>query len=188
MTLSAPNVRVAITGEVYRAPAATVQANWPTDAATALNAAFIGLGYLSDDGVTESWDDSVDNIVAWQNATTVRSATTESTGSLGWTMIETKGRVLTTFHRGSTMVETAPGKFKLEVKPITADPAVWVLHVIDGAELIRILVANGEIVERGEVVYKNGEPIGYPVTLRAYPDVNGNLMTKFSNSIAWSAS
>lgn len=185
MTVSAPNVRVAITGEVYTAPTGSTA---PTNATTALDAAFEGLGYLSEDGVTEKWDDSVDTIVAWQNATTVRSATTKSTGSLAWTMIESKGVVLETFHRGSTMAENPPGSFKLEVKPIVAAPAMWVLHVIDGTDLIRILIGNGEITERGEIVYKNGSPLGYPVTLMCYPDTSGNLMTKFSNSTAWSAS
>lgn len=185
MTVSAPNVRVAITGEVYYAPTGTAL---PTDSTTALAATYQGLGYLSDDGVTEAWDDSVDVIVAWQSATTVRSATTSSTGTLGFTMIESKGRVLQTFYRGSTMAESPVGNFKLEVKPITADPKVWVLHVIDGTKLIRMVVGNGEITERGEVAYKNGVPIGYPVKVSCYPDANGNLMVKYSNDTAWSAS
>jgi hypothetical protein len=138
--------------------------------------------------VTENWDDSVDTIVAWQNATTVRSATTASTGTMGWTMIESNGYVLQTFHRGSTMTESPAGNFRLDVKPVVADPKVWVLHVIDGTKLIRIVVGNGEITERGEVTYKNGQPIGYPVTLSCYPDSNGNLMQKFSNDTAWAAS
>ncbi len=185
MTTSAPNVRVAITGEVYYAPAGTAL---PTDSTTALAATYQGLGYLSEDGVTEKWDDSVDTIIAWQSATMVRSATTKSVGTMGFTMIESKGRVLQTFHRGSSMAESPAGNFKLEVKPITADPKIWVLHVIDGTKLIRIVVGNGEITSRGDVVYKNGVPIGYPVTLSCYPDSNGNLMVKYSNDTAWAAS
>jgi len=185
MTVSAPNVRVAITGEVYYAPAGTTL---PTDSTTSLSGTYQGLGYLSEDGVAEKWDDSVDTIVSWQNATTVRSATTKSTGSLGFTMIESKGRVLETFHRGSTMAESPAGNFKLEVKPITANPRVWVFHVIDGTKLVRIVCGNGEITERGEVTYKNGVPIGYPVVVMVYPDSNGNLMVKYSNDTAWAAS
>jgi hypothetical protein len=181
MTLQAPFVRVAITGEVYWAPTGSTG---PTDSVTALNAAYKGLGYLADDGVAEKWDDSVDTIVAWQNATTVRSATTKSTGTLSWTMIETNGLVLQTFHRGS-VVSGAGSAFTLDVKPITAAPAQWVFHVIDGTKLIRISARNAEITERGEVVYKNGQPIGYPVVLMVYPDTNGNLMSKYSNDTSW---
>jgi hypothetical protein len=185
MTLAAPNVRIAITGEVYRAPFGTAA---PTDSTTSLNAAYKGLGYLSEDGVSESWDDTVEEITAWQGATVVRAATTKSSGQLGFTMIETKGLVLETFHRGSTMAEVTPGNFKLEVKPIVATPLSWVFHVIDGAKLIRMHLGNAEVVERGEVTYANGDAIGYPVVVKAYPDSLGNLMTKLANDIAWSAS
>lgn len=185
MPLVAPNVRVAITGEVYYAPLGTAL---PTNSTTALAATYKGLGYLSDDGVTENWDDSVDTIGAWQNATVVRSATTKSTGTLSFTPIESNGLVLQTFHRGSVMAESPVGNFKLDVKPIVADPKIWVFHVIDGTKLIRMVVGNGEVTERGEVVYKNGVPIGYPLVVMAYPDAAGNLMTKYSNDTAWTAS
>jgi hypothetical protein len=181
MTVQAPFVRVAITGEAYWAPTGSTA---PTDSVSALNAAYKGLGYLSDDGVAEKWDDSVDTIVAWQSATTVRSATTKSTGTMSFTLIETNGLSLQTFHRGS-VVTGGGSAFTLDVKPIVAAPAQWVFHVIDGTKLIRISVKNGEITERGEVTYKNGVPIGYPVVLMCYPDASGNLMTKFSNDTAW---
>lgn len=185
MALVAGNVRIGVTGALYKAP---IGSTAPSDATTALNAAYIDLGYISEDGVSESWDDSVDDVVAWQNATTVRSATTESSCSLSCTLIETNGRVLEAFHRGSSVLEQSAGVFDIAVKPIVADPSQWVLHVVDGTKLIRISVENGEIVERGELMYQNGEPVGYPITIRCYPDDSGNLMTKFSNDVAWSAS
>ncbi|SFD14445.1 hypothetical protein [Streptomyces aidingensis] len=185
MTLDATQVRVGITGEVYRAPAGTAAPTGPT---TALDAAFEGLGYVSEDGVTEAHDDSVDNIVAWQGATVVRSAVTESVMTLAFTLIQTNTVTLETFHRGSTMTEPTPGVFKLEVKPPTADPGVWVLDVIDGDKHERIYLGNAEITERGELMYANGEPIGYPITITAYPDTDGNLAVKWSDDPAWGES
>jgi PKD repeat protein len=182
MVLNAEEVRVAITGELYKAPLGTAA---PADSTSVLDPDYVGLGYVSEDGVTENWDDSVDNIVAWQNATTVRSATTESTGTVELTLIQTRGNVLEAFHRGSTMTEPTPGNFELEVKPIVADPSSWILDVIDGAKHIRIYLGNAEITERGEIMYANGEPVGYPITITVYPDADGNLMVKFSDDIAW---
>lgn len=182
MALDATQVRIGITGEVYRG---TLAAAAPTSSVSALPSDYEGLGYVSEDGVTENWDDSVDNIVAWQNATTVRASTTESTASLSFTLIQTNGVVLETFHRGSTMVQPTAGNFRLDVKPVTADPRKWVLDVIDGTKHTRIFVGNGEITERGEIVYQNGEAVGYPVTIQCYPDANGNLMQKFSDDTAW---
>ena len=185
MVANAENVRVAVTGAIYKAPLGTAA---PTTSSSALDAAFEDMGYVSEDGITESWDDSVDNIVAWQNAVTVRSATTESTGSLEFKLIETKAVVLEAYYRGSTVTDEGGGEFKMEVKPLTSDRSAWVLDTLDGDKVTRHYVGNGEIVERGEVMYQNGEPIGYECTLRVYPDSDGNLMVKLSNDPAWAPS
>jgi hypothetical protein len=182
--LNAEEVRVAITGGIYRGEAPGVLPR-PASAEEPLDPGYVPLGYVSEDGVTEGWDDSVDTIVAWQNATVVRAATTSSTGTIALTLIQTRGSVLETFHRGSTMTEISPGQYELEVKPINADPRSWVLDVIDGGTHQRIYIGNGEITSRGDVVYANGQPIGYPITISCYPDAEGNLMVKQSNDIAW---
>jgi hypothetical protein len=180
---TAANVRVGVTGAIYVAPVATPL---PTTSTATLNAAFVSLGYISEDGVSETYDDSVTDIVAWQSAQVVRATTSESSASLSWTMIETNRRVLEVFHRGSTM-ETSGANHTLSVKPIQASPRSWILDVIDGLQIIRIVVGLGEIVERGEVMYRNGEAVAYPVTMRCYPDANNNLMQKLSTSAAWAA-
>lgn len=182
MALDATQVRVGITGQLYKAPLGTALPSSPTQQ---LSQAFTGLGYVSEEGVVENWDDSVDNIIAWQNATTVRSSTTESTGTLALTLIQTRGSVLEAFHRGSHIVEPDLNQFRMDVKPIVADPSVWVLDVIDGDKHIRIVLGNAEITERGEITYANGDPIGYPITITCYPDEAGNLMQKWSNDVAW---
>lgn len=181
MALVADEVRVAITGELFSAPLGTTA---PTDATTALPAAFIGHGYVSEDGVTESWEDSVDNIVAWQGATTVRAARTESTLTLACSLIQTRGSNLELFYPGS-VVEANAGEWKIDVKSPTSDRRAFVLNVVDGDDIIRIYLGNAELTERGEIPYQSGEAVMYPVTITAYPDSSGNLMTKFSNSSAW---
>jgi hypothetical protein len=181
--IDATEVRVGISGELFSAPLGTTL---PTNSTTALPVAWKGLGYVSEDGVTESWSDSVDNIVAWQNATTVRSSTTESTGTLALTLIQSRGNVLEAFHRGSQITQPTAGNFQLDVKPVVADPRCWVLEVVDGTIHQRIVLGNAEITERGDIMYKNGEPIGYPITISVYPDTAGNLMQKFSDDLHWS--
>lgn len=182
--LNAELVRISITGALWKAPIGTTLPV-DSDPFAALDAAFTNLGYISDDGVTENLDDSVDDVVAWQSATTVRSSTTESTLSLELMLIETKGTVLEAFYRGSTITNVAANVWKMPVKPIVADPSIWILDVLDGTRYERSIVGNGEIVERGEVQNMNGGAKGYPVTIRAYPDANGDLMVKYSNDAAW---
>ncbi|MFE1361312.1 phage tail tube protein [Streptomyces harbinensis] len=177
----ASEVDIAITGELFSAPRDTAA---PTDASTALPAAWIGHGYVSQDGVTESWDDSVDNIVAWQSATVVRAARTESVATLSCTLIQNRGSNLELYHPGSRMAASG-SEWMLEVTPANADPRSFTLNVIDGDKLMRIYVGNGEVTERGDITYQNGEPIGYEVTITCYPDADGLLMRKFSTAAAW---
>jgi hypothetical protein len=54
------------------------------------------------------------------------------------------------------------------------DEERWVIDVVDGTDLIRIVVPSGQVTELGDVTYVNGDAIGRPVTITAYPDVTGN--------------
>ena len=42
------------------------------------------------------------------------------------------------------------------------------LEVIDGSNIKRIILSEGEITEIGETNYATGEPIGYAITLESY--------------------
>ena len=121
----------------------------------------------TDDGITETVDRSVDDITAWQNATVVRSIVTEAKVTYEFTLIQTNVDVIE-FVTGATVTQSAP------MGTYTMDPAAtggrksFVFQIIDGAQLKRIYVAEGEITERGEITYASGEPIGYAVTIQAY--------------------
>jgi hypothetical protein len=183
MTLNSAAVRVGITGELYAGPVGTAA---PTTSVSALNAAFIGMGYVSEEGVREAYEDTVEEIVAWQNATVVRAVTTNSKATLQFTLIESKGKVLELFHKGSTIAIVSAGQWKIDVKGATADPRSFVLDVLDGTKHYRLYVANGEVMERGEIVYSNeGEPIGYAMTVTCYADSNNTILTKFSDDANW---
>lgn len=182
MTLLASNVRVGITGELSGAPIGTAR---PANSTAALNAAYVGYGYISEDGVTEAPDETVERIVAWQGATIVRSVTTEATTTLQLTLIETKGEVLELYHKGSTVAVVAAGQWKIDVKAPAEDRRQFVLDVIDGTRHLRFDIGDGEVTERGEITYATGEPIGYSITITCYPDSAGVLYTKYSNDAAW---
>ena len=70
MALDSDNVRVAVTGAVYVAPTGTTA---PTASGSSLDAAFIDLGYVSSDGITEGIDKSTTQIRSWQDGSLVRA-------------------------------------------------------------------------------------------------------------------
>lgn len=182
MALRADQVRVAITGEVSVAPLGTAA---PTSSVSSLNAAFIGLGYVGEDGVTKTPNDASEGIRAWQNSALVRTVFTEKDWTLQFLLIESKGAVAELYYKGDIAVVSA-GEWSLVPDTVTDGRQSFVLDVIDGSIHERIYVPTGEVTERGEVVYANGEPIGRNVTITCYYDdtISGPFKI-FTDNAAW---
>jgi hypothetical protein len=179
---NAAAVRVAVSGAVSVAATGSTA---PTDSTTALAAAFADLGFVSEDGVTESYSDDTTDIKAWQGGVTVRTVISGSTATLKFKLIETRGKVLSVYHKGSAVVATAAGKWKIDVKAATADPRAWAIDVVDGSNHVRLYASNAEVTERSDIVYTSSDAIEYEVTVTLYPDANGVLLTKFSDDANW---
>jgi hypothetical protein len=187
MTLDAQKVRVAVTGAVYAGPTSVTA---PTSAISSVPAEYNDLGYISEDGVTEAYDEDVQDIQAWQGGAIVRTLISSSKATLAFTMIETKASTLELYHKGSTVEQIADG-YKIDVVTPGVVRKSYLLDVLDGSKHIRMYVRDGEVTERGEVTYVNDETISYPVTVTCYPvDVSGKsvVLTKYSDDINWSYS
>lgn len=165
MALTSSAVRVGVSGEVS---VGLTSATAPASAAAVLTG-FDGLGYVSEDGVTETLDRTIDDIKAWQNAATVRSVVSDASVSYQFTLIETTVNVIETA-LGVTVTQSATEGTYTIVAGSTGGRKSFVVDVIDGATLKRIYIAEGEITELGDTVYASGEAIGYDVTLKAYSD------------------
>lgn len=172
------NVRVALSGGVLRAPIDTPA---PADPSAAWGAGWVNLGFISEDGVTEAYDDDTETIRSWQGGQTVRSMITGTTATFGFTCIETNIEVLRAYHKGSEIVSTAD-LATINVGGATADQTAWGFDILDGDDHIRIIVGRGEVTERGEITYRSNEAIGYQLTITAYPDADGLTAVKLSNA------
>jgi hypothetical protein len=164
VTSNSANVRSAITGAVYVGAVATPA---PTTHISTLNAALKDLGYVSEDGVAETRDRTTKSIQAWQNGDKVREVVTEAGLSYKFVLLETKKETVETFY--GSAVNPTDGSIII-VPANTGGRKAWVVDVIDGTSFIRTWIPQGEITEVGDLVYQNGEPIGYEHTLTAYPD------------------
>lgn len=164
MATDATKVRVAVTGEVSMG---LTSATAPTTASGAITG-FTGLGYVSEDGVTETRERSTENIKAWQNADTVRTVVTDAGLSYSFTLIETKKETVELYY-GSTVTQTVTEGTLVVVPANTGGRRSFVIDVIDGTELLRIYIPSGEVTEVGDKVFASGEPIGYEVTITCYP-------------------
>lgn len=179
MALDSTKVRAAVSGAVSVAPTGTAA---PTDASTALNVAYKDLGFVSDAGVTESRSRSTNEIHAWQGGALVRTLVTSGSLTFHFVLLETKSDVVKLFY-GTTVTQTATDGSFVVIPTSTGGRQCFVVDVIDGAELMRVFIPSGEVTEVGDHVYVNSDPIGYEVTLTAYPDT-----TTGGNAKVWSTS
>lgn len=175
MALDSDNVRVAVTGAVYVAPTGSTA---PTDSSTALDAAFIDLGYVSADGIAETIDRTTNQIRSWQNGSLVREVTSEGTYMVELTFIETKLEVLELYY-GATITDGA-----VSIDPTTTGGRKsFVIDVVDGDVIERTYIPAGEVTSVGERTLASGEAIGYQVSITAYADTDSTTFKKFFSEL-----
>jgi hypothetical protein len=174
------NVLVGLTGGVRVAPVGTTA---PATSIATYAAGWTELGYISEDGITESNSSDATEIKAFQGGVTVRKVISSSETTFAFTIIETNKDVWALYYPGSTFA-TATGTTTATIKVPAADPRAFAFDVVDGARHYRILVPKGEISERGDLVYKNDEAVGYEFTMTCYPASDGTVMIKLSDDAA----
>jgi len=161
-----------VAGAVFVAPVGTVL---PTDATTALNASFKELGYVSEDGVTNNNTPESENVKAW-GGDTVLILQTEMTDEWTLTLIEALNpEVLKTVYGDANVTVDSTQKV-ITVNAGTAQLAdrSYVIEMsMKGGALKRVVIPTGSISERGEIVYKDDEAVGYELTITALPNSSG---------------
>lgn len=172
---NADNVSVGkpkIGGGVYTAPIGT---EVPTDAVTVLSDTFKNLGYVSEDGVTNMGKASGGDINAWGGAT-VLNVDGANPDKFKVKFIESLNtEVLKTYYGDANVEGNIESGIKVKVNNNHKTPKVWVLDMImTGGILHRIVIPHGTVVECGDIVYKDNEPVGYETTILAAPDDGGD--------------
>jgi len=163
MALTASEVRTGISGEVSVGP---TTASAPATAIAAMTG-FVGLGYLSEDGLVPDPSRSTKDIKAWQNNAVVRTLITDAKCTYKFTLIQTNKATIE-FAFGTTVTQTVTeGTY-------SADPAAtggrksFVFDAVDGTNLHREYVSEGELTEMTPTGFVNGEATAYECVVTAY--------------------
>ena len=169
-------------GAVYAAPLGTTL---PTSATETLNGAFEELGYVSEDGLTNSNSPESDTIKAW-GGDTVLNIQTDRPDTWGLTLIESLNEeVLKTVYGSSNVVVDGSGNITVKATAEEMPSMAWVFDVIlKGGRARRIVIPNGTISELGDIVYKDDDAIAYEVTLTDIPDTSGVYHYEYTTATA----
>ena len=152
-------------GAIYWAPAGSTL---PTDATTALDAAFKALGYISEDGLTNANGIETETIKAW-GGDIVAVPQTDFTDTFQFKCIEVLNLDVLKFIYGADNVSGALAT-GITVKANAGDKPAGVfvcdMAMRDGAKK-RVVAPNAKLTELGDITYVDNDVAGYEATITA---------------------
>jgi len=158
-------------GAIFFAPLGTTL---PTDTDTALSGAFVPLGYVSDDGLTNDNSPESNQIKAWGGDTVINTQT-DRPDSYKLTLIEVLNvNVLKTVYGDSNVTVDGNGNITVKATADDLGGGSWVIDMImTNSRKKRIVIPNGVISGLETITYKDDEAIGYGITITDIPDSYG---------------
>lgn len=172
-------------GSAYRAPLGT---KLPTDATTALEAAFLPLGYFSEEGLVNANSPSSDKIKAW-GGDTVLNYQTDKPDTFKFTMIEALNiQVLKTVYGDSNVTGDLDAGVTIKANSEDQEEHAWVFDMILRGDVAkRIVIPQASVTEVAEIAYVDNKAVGYGTTISATPDISGNTHYEYLKKAAASA-
>ena len=155
-------IRLAVTGSVAIAPPGTIG---PNSATSKLSPVWKHVGFISDDGITESVKGDPSEIVPWRSSRVARTSPGVTGVEYKFVMLETNAVALKAFYGGKNLV----GKTWHHLMPESSFAAAVVCTMIDGDQVSRRWVPSGVFDATGDVTFTTGNPSAYEVTLTAFP-------------------
>ena len=166
-------------GAVFSAPAGTTL---PTDAVTAMatiSELYKDLGYVSEDGLTESISIATTAIKEW-GGSIVLITQDEKTATFKFKLIEYLNPDVQKFVNGDNNVTGAMQTgLKISVTDTDADERVLVFwQILRGGIPLRIVVPRCKITAIGDIVYKGNAAVAYDLTVQAIKNDAGQYYDK----------
>lgn len=183
VTFSKPGASANKSGYIWVAPLGTTI---PTDATTELDAAFVGLGYLSEDGLTEPASLTAGDDIVAAGGDTVAQA--DPTFSKTWTgtCIEALNEDLLKVAYGSANVTvnqaTSSKEGSITVKEQAGELEHHVIvidEILKGGRKRRNVMADATFLITGDISHVHTALVNFEFTINAYPTATQPAQTQY---------
>ena len=165
------------TGGVLYAPKGTAL---PTDASTALAAAYKALGYVGEGGIEASGEGaSYNDIIAWGGDIVASVLESKSITKYSFTLLEVFNEEVAKLVFGTTNVTvtaaTALAGTKLAIldKGAEVPRGVFAFEMVYGGKKMRYVFPDAQLAVTGEGPLVHSDITNYAVEITAYPDSSG---------------
>lgn len=177
ITRAADLLEVGANGAGWTAPLGTSS---PGDPDVQPLSPWLPLGAVSEDGLTQGFDEDSQSFTPWGYTAPIRTTITSSLRTFSLTVWETGRIIVQSLQYRVPTADLAPASglttFAETASPVPDRRAFWFI-VLDGDTFKRgFFVPEGEITERSDVSHKQDEVAGFEWTITAYPDEAGNTV------------
>lgn len=182
---NADSIVVAGNGTVRVAPVGSTE---PTTATGSPAAAWLDLGYVSEDGVTFTESKEIEDILAWQSFYPVRKIITGKEATLSFVLREWDERSIPLAFGGGT-ITAAGAHWRYEPPdPATIDLRAMMVDWVDGIKNYRLIVPRGLVVEAVETNLTRTGAADLPITFAAIPaSTSADAYILLTDAIAFSS-
>lgn len=177
------------TGGILRAPLGTVL---PVDDSTALNASFVKLGYVGEEGLQPGSERSMEEKRDWAGDV-IANLQSGHSASFSFTLLGVFDpdvlKVVFGAENVTVTAATSSSGTKIAVKETGSELpyGAWVFEMKTGPKSQRIVVPNGQIGSVEELPMVAGDLQGFNVTVNCYADANGVKVYRYYDDGQFSA-
>ena len=149
----------------------------PTDATTALVAAYKNAGLISEDGLTVAISTSSNDVKAYGSTQIQRRIITDTSLTFQLSFLETLNPRAIELYWGLAFNTLSPGvgtgTFSYTFGTYTRQQVAGVFDIIDGSNRIRYYAPLLEVTDRGDFQVSKGQAMSFNCTFTAYPNTSG---------------
>lgn len=149
-------------------------ATLPTDAKSEIGAEFESLGYISEDGLTNSTDAESEDRVDWSGSV-IKTSQKSFSESFQASFLESRLSVLKTVYGDANVESDGQGGIAVKHNGHFTEERAYIFESLITETLIkRTVVPRGSIQERDDVSENSSDLLSYTPTIKALPDASGN--------------